>query len=84
MLKSFANFIVEKILKFDLHSKLGDSINFFIYDTLKIILLLSFMIFTISYIRSYFPPEKIKKILAKFGGFWAHFMASILGVLSPF
>lgn len=84
MLKSIADFIVEKLLGLDLHSRLGDSINFFIYDTLKIILLLSFMIFTISYIRSYFPPEKVKKILAKFGGFWAHFMASILGVLSPF
>lgn len=84
MLKAFADFIVEKILKLDLHSRLGDSVDFFIYDTLKIILLLSFMIFTISYIRSYFPPEKVKNILGKFGGFGAHFMASILGVLSPF
>ena len=84
MLKAFADFVVEKVLKLDLHSRLGDSIDFFIYDTLKIILLLSFMIFTISYVRSYFPPEKVKNILAKFGGFWAHFMASVLGVLSPF
>ncbi len=84
MLKSFADFFVEKILKLDLHSRIGDSVNFFIYDTLKIIFLLSFMIFTISYIRSYFPPEKVKNMLSKFSGFWAHFMASILGVLSPF
>jgi uncharacterized membrane protein YraQ (UPF0718 family) len=84
MLKNFADFIVEKVLKLDLHSRIGDSVDFFIYDTLKIILLLSFMIFTISYIRSYFPPEKVKKILSKFGGLGAHFMASILGVLSPF
>ncbi len=45
---------------------------------------LSFMIFTISYIRSYFPPEKVKKIIQQKNGFFAHFIASILGVLSPF
>ncbi len=84
MFKAIADFIVEKIFGLDLHSRIGDSINFFIYDTLKILFLLSFMIFTISYIRSYFPPERVKKILAKFGGFGAYFMASILGVLSPF
>lgn len=84
MLESLADFIVGRLFGLDLESKLGDSIHFFIYDTLKIILLLSFMIFTVSYIRSYFPPERVKKILEKFGGFWAHFMASILGVLSPF
>jgi uncharacterized protein len=84
LLQSFASFVVERLLGLDLHSKLGESIHFFIYDTLKIILLLSIMIFTISFVRSYFPPEKVKKILAKFGGLGAHFMASILGVLSPF
>jgi uncharacterized membrane protein YraQ (UPF0718 family) len=84
MLQSIADFIVGKLFGLDLHSRLGESVNFFIYDTLKIIILLSFMIFTISYIRSYFPPEKVKKILGKFGGFGAHFMASVLGVLSPF
>lgn len=84
MLKKFADFFVEKILKLDLQSKLGDSINFFVYDTLKIILLLSFMIFAISYVRSYFPPEKVKKMLSKFSGGFAHFAAAVLGVLSPF
>src|SRR6056297_3847916 len=68
----------------DLSSKIGDSVNFFIYDSLKIILLLTVMIFTISFVRSYFPPEKVKNILSKFNGFIAHFMASVLGVLSPF
>ncbi|WP_338028360.1 hypothetical protein [Crassaminicella indica] len=84
MLKGFADWFVEKLLGLDLHSRLGDSVNFFIYDTLKIILLLSFMIFTISYVRSYFPPEKVKGMLSKFGGIWAHVAAAILGVLSPF
>lgn len=84
MLKAFADWVVEKVLGLDLHSRLGDSIDFFVYDTLKIILLLSFMIFTISYVRSYFPPERVKEMLSKFGGVWAHFVAAVLGVLSPF
>lgn len=74
--------------KFGTTLKAGDSfadaVNFFIYDTLKIIILLSFMIFVISFIRSFFPPEKVKKVLSKFNGVWAHIIASILGVLSPF
>jgi len=84
LLEKFSNYIVENLLKLDLSTRVGDSVNFFIYDTLKIILLLTVMIFTISFIRSYFPPEKVKRILSKFNGFIAHFMASILGVLSPF
>lgn len=84
MFKAIADFIVEKVLKLDLHSRLGDSVNFFIYDTLKIIFLLSFMIFAISFVRSYFPPEKVKEVIGKFRGIWAHLVASVLGVLSPF
>lgn len=84
MLERFSHYIVENLFKLDLSTRIGDSVNFFIYDTLKIILLLTVMIFTISFVRSYFPPEKVKNILSKFNGFIAHFMASILGVLSPF
>ncbi|SNR98768.1 hypothetical protein SAMN05446037_1002247 [Anaerovirgula multivorans] len=61
-----------------------DAVHFFIYDTVKIIFLLSFMIFIITYIRSYFPPEKVKALLAKFHGIWAYVIASMLGVVSPF
>ncbi len=75
---------MENLFKLDLSTRTGDSVNFFIYDSLKIIILLTVMIFTISFIRSYFPPEKVKNILSKFNGFVAHFMASVLGVLSPF
>jgi len=84
LLQNFSNYIVEEIIGLDLSSRVGDSVNFFIYDSLKIILLLTVMIFTISFIRSYFPPEKVKTILSKFNGFFAHLMASVLGVLSPF
>ncbi len=61
-----------------------DAVHFFIYDTVKIIFLLSFMIFIITFIRSYFPPEKVKGLLAKFSGIWAYVVAAILGVVSPF
>ncbi len=84
MLNKFTNYIVQNIFGMDMQTKLASSVHFFIYDTLKIIFLLSFMIFTISYIRSYFPPEKVKKIIQQKNGFFAHFIASILGVLSPF
>lgn len=84
MISNFAQYIVEELMKLSIDSQLGGSIHFFIYDTLKIILLLSFMIFTISYIRSYFPPEKVKSLINKTNGFFAHVFAAILGVLSPF
>lgn len=61
-----------------------EAVHFFIYDTIKIIFLLSFMIFIITYIRSYFPAEKVKAMLAKFHGIWAYVISSVLGVVSPF
>ncbi len=67
-----------------MESKLGNSLHFFVYDILKILILLSFMIFTISYIRSFFQPERTKRIIAKFGGISSNFMASILGIVTPF
>ena len=60
--------LVENVFNLDITSKLGGSIQFFIYDTIKIFILLGVLIFLISYIQSYFPPEKTKKILTKFKG----------------
>ena len=57
--------LVENVFNLDITSKLGGSIQFFIYDTIKIFILLGVLIFLISYIQSYFPPEKTKKILTK-------------------
>jgi uncharacterized membrane protein YraQ (UPF0718 family) len=65
-------------------TKAGDSIHFFIYDTIKIVILLGIMIFIISYIRSYFSPEKTKKILERFLGISGNIMASLLGIVTPF
>jgi uncharacterized membrane protein YraQ (UPF0718 family) len=76
--------LVENVFKLEMGSRLGESVHFFFYDVIKIIILLSLMIFLITYIRSYFPLEKTKQIIEKFGGFGAHIVASLLGIVTPF
>ncbi len=71
-------------LGIDISSQLGGSIRFFIYDVLKITVLLCVLIFMISYIQSYFPPERSKKIMGRFHGVWANLMAALLGTVTPF
>lgn len=68
----------------DTSSKVGGSIQFFIYDAIKIMVLLGFLILMISYIQSYFPPERTKKILGRFNGIWANIIAALLGTVTPF
>lgn len=68
----------------DVTSRLGGSIQFFLYDVIKITILLCFLIFTISYIQSYFPPERSKKIMGRFHGIWANIMGALLGTVTPF
>lgn len=68
----------------DLSSRWAGSIQFFIYDVIKIIVLLCFLIFLISYIQSYFPPERSKKILGRFHGVGANVVAALLGTVTPF
>ncbi len=68
----------------NLDSKLGGSLHFFIYDTIKIIILLCVLIFVISYIQSYFPPERSKKILGRYKGIGANTIAALLGTVTPF
>ncbi|MCK5763566.1 MAG: permease [Clostridiales bacterium] len=67
-----------------METHLGSGVHFFFYDTIKIIILLGIMIFAISYIRSYFPPERTKKILERFSGITGNIMASLLGIVTPF
>ncbi|SHJ70879.1 permease [Tepidibacter formicigenes] len=83
-LDNLVRLFVENVFGFSMASKLGSSIHFFFYDTIKIIILLGIMIFAISYIRSYFPPEKTKKKLEKFSGVTGNIMASLLGIVTPF
>lgn len=68
----------------DLTSRFGGSLQFFIYDCIKIMLLLAILIFSISYIQSFFPPERSKKILGRFGSFTATVLAALLGTVTPF
>lgn len=72
------------LLGVDIQSRLGGSVQFFVYDVLKITVLLCFLIFVISYIQSYFPPERSRKILGKFEGIGANAMAALLGTVTPF
>ena len=71
-------------LSLDIHSRIGGSIHFFIYDIIKIMVLLGTLIFIISYIQSYFPPERTKKILGRFHGLSADILAALLGTVTPF
>jgi len=68
----------------DINSRLGGSIQFFLYDIIKILVLLSVLIFIISYIQSYFPPERTKQILGKYKGITANSMGALLGTVTPF
>jgi uncharacterized membrane protein YraQ (UPF0718 family) len=68
----------------DMSQRLVISIHYFIYDTIKIFLLLSVLIYTISYIQSYYPPERTRKILGRFNGFFARLLAALMGTITPF
>jgi uncharacterized membrane protein YraQ (UPF0718 family) len=68
----------------DTKSRLGASAQFFLFDTVKILFLLAFLIFGISYIQSYFPPERTKRILGRFKGIGANIASALLGTLTPF
>ena len=84
---SWLNRIITTILDacgLDTESRIGGSIRFFIYDTIKIMVLLGVLIFIISYIQSYFPPERTKKILGRFHGIGANILAALLGTVTPF
>lgn len=68
----------------DVSSRWGGSLNFFIYDVIKITILLCTLIFVISYIQSYFPPERSRRIMGRFHGIWANCAAALLGTVTPF
>ncbi|MCQ2459990.1 MAG: permease [Ruminococcus sp.] len=82
-LSRLINGLLEKF-GLDTGSKIGGSISFFLYDVIKIMVLLGFLILLISYIQSYFPPEKSKKILGRFHGIGANIIAALLGTVTPF
>ena len=71
-------------LGLDVGERIGGSVQFFLYDVLKITVLLCFLIFMISYIQSYFPPERSKRILGRFHGVGANVISALLGTVTPF
>ncbi len=68
----------------DITTAVGGSVHFFIYDVIKITILLCSLIFIISFIQSYFPPERSKRILGRFKGIWANIISALLGTVTPF
>ncbi|NLI92035.1 MAG: permease [Peptococcaceae bacterium] len=85
-IQTLADWLVYKAMNMSQSSKLGSALNFFIYDIIKIFILLAVIIFVITFIRSFFPPEKTRKILAANKGstFFAHVLAALLGIVTPF
>ncbi|MCR3921889.1 MAG: permease [Firmicutes bacterium] len=83
-LYNLVTLLVRNVFGLDVNSRVGGSIHFFIYDVIKIFILLSVLIFTISYIQSFFPPERTKKILSRFSGITANILAALLGTVTPF
>ncbi|AXM87706.1 permease [Anoxybacillus ayderensis] len=84
MFNMFADWLVEDVFGLSITSKFGGALHFFIYDTLKILFLLSVMVFAISFVRSYFPPEKVKRWISGKKKGIASVLAALLGVVSPF
>lgn len=84
MLKKFAEYVVFNILSLKPGTHLGEAINFFIYDTIKVFFLLSVIIFFVAIIRSYFSPEKTRRILSHKQEYIGNVLASLLGIVTPF
>ena len=76
--------LVERVFGLSMETRVGGSVHFFIYDTIKIFILLSVMIFIISFIQSYFPPERTKKIIGRFKGLKGNIFGALLGTVTPF
>lgn len=83
-LSQSVKWFVETVVGLDVTSRLGGSLHFFIYDVIKIFLLLSTLIFSISYIQSFFPPERTRKILGRYSGITANIFGALLGTITPF
>jgi len=83
-LSNLIKLLVENVFGLKVDERIGGSIHFFLYDTIKIFILLSVLIFAISYIQSHFPPERTRKILGRFKGVGANLLGALLGTVTPF
>ena len=83
-LSDLMSWLVQDVFGLDTEGRIGGSLHFFLYDTVKIFILLSVLIFVISYVQSHFPPERTKKILGRFHGIGANTLGALLGTITPF
>ncbi|MBL7557954.1 MAG: permease [Bdellovibrionaceae bacterium] len=83
-LSNLVKLFVDDVMNLDTTTPIGGSVHFFIYDVIKIFILLSVLIFVVSWIQSYFPPERSRKILGQFIGIKANFIGALLGTITPF
>ncbi|MGL4252531.1 MAG: permease [Fusobacteriaceae bacterium] len=83
-LNNWAEYFVVNVLGLSMDTMAGGALQFFIYDTIKIFILLGVLIFGISYIQSFFPPERTKKILGRFKGVTGNTLGALLGTITPF
>ena len=83
-LSNLIKLLVENVFGVSTQERLGGSIHFFVYDVIKIFILLSVLIFSISYIQSFFPPERTRKILGRYNGVSANILGALLGTVTPF
>ena len=83
-LSNLVRLLVENIFGLSMTERLGGSLHFFIYDVIKIFILLLFLIFLISYVQSYFPPERTKKLLGRVSGIPGNILGALLGTVTPF
>ena len=84
---AWLNRLIGRFLTFtglDIEGKIGGSLQFFLYDLIKILVLLSVLIFIISFVQSYFPPERTRKILGRTKGVGANILSALLGTITPF
>ena len=84
MLKAFAEYVVFDLFNLEPGTHLGEAINFFVYDTMKVFFLLTVIIFFVAMIRSYFPPERTRRILSRRRQYLGNGLAGLLGIVTPF
>lgn len=84
MLKALADWLVYRVFGIAPHTRPGESLDFFFYDVTKIFLMLTVIIFAVAVIRSFFPPERVKKILGRRREFVGNILAALLGIVTPF
>jgi len=84
MIKLFADWLTYAIFHIAPKTLLGEAVNFFVYDTIKIFLLLVVIIFSVSIVRSFLPPKKIRKILSHEKKYFGNVLAALLGIVTPF